>query len=491
MKNQRSMFCAVPAALALIFVLNACGSAPGASRGSVSQTLVLTIGASENIASLIPDFNAANEKVTWASSDPAVVSVDQNGTITAVRYKSSTTGIGEAEVTAAVNGRRIAAIAVTATMEPQVDMMNLPPLKDQFAEYFMVGNIFHNGKNRGGERHPSDFSGNAITNERLTRHFNVLTAEDEMKPSYLCGAAPGEYNQNNMATAKRMVDAALASGFKVVGHTLLWHSQIPKWQADLRTNNTTPADALKQMRDYITYVMTEFKGKIHTWDVINEAFPDGGYTADSNWRDVMRKDANGNPWYMKIGADFVYEAFLAARKADPDALLYYNDFNLDVPAKARMVRNMVNDVNERYKKEAGGTRLLIEGIGMQSHHNTGVMASRVRNTLNLFRPLGVRISISEIDVLSQTWNEFSRNPAPSSSMDETTVTRSGQMEAANLYGQYFKVFLENADIIERVTFWGVYDAQSWRAKGLPLLFDGIEESKAKPAYYFVVKSLEQ
>jgi endo-1,4-beta-xylanase len=483
--NFRAVLTAL-AAIAFIFTVTACKST---STGKSSNTITLTIGASENLAPMIKNFDAVNQKTTWTSSAPSVVSVNESGTVTALRFTDSSKGTGQAEITAAAEtGGKKEIFTVITTMEAQVDMMTLPPLKDQFAKYFLIGNIFHNGNRRFDI--DSDISGGVVSNERLTRHFNVLTAENEMKPSYLSGAAPGQYNQNNIATAKRMVDAAIASGFKVVGHTLLWHSQIPQWQASLRTDSTTEADALKYMRGYVTDIMTEFKGKIYSWDVLNEVFPDGGYTPDSNWRDVMRKDASGNPWYMKIGADFVYEGYLAARKADPNAILYYNDYNLDQSAKARMVRNMVNEVNERYKKEVGGTRLLIEGIAMQSHHNTGVMTARISNTLNLFRPLGVKISISELDILSQTWSQYRSNPERDTSLD-STATYHGRLEAANLYGQYFKLFLENADIIERVSFWGVYDAQSWRAKGLPLLFDGIDISKAKPGYYSVVNSLLQ
>jgi len=488
MRNPIFFFRATLTAAALILaiaaVITACSTTP---RGNASRTITLTIGAKENLASRITAFDATNPKTTWTSSNDVIVSVDEKGTVTALMFRDSTSGTGTAEITATAEGGRPSVVfTVIATMEPLVDMMKLPPLKDQFAEYFLIGNIFHNGNPRRGIDSDVSRSG-TIDNDRLTRHFNVLTAENEMKPSYLCGTEPGQYNAGGIATAKRMVDAALAADIKVVGHTLLWHEQIPLWQQRLRTDNTTSAQALVYMREYITHIMTEFKGKVYVWDVLNEVFPDG-VTADSNWRDVMRKDTNGNPWYMKIGADFVYEAYLAARRADPDAILYYNDFNMNQTGKARMVRNMVNDVNERYKRESGGTRLLIEGIGMQSHHNTGVMAGSVKNALDLFRPLGVRISISELDVLSQSWNEFRANPEPNGSMD-TTTTNLGRLEAANLYRQYFKVFLDNADIIERVSFWGVYDEQSWRAKGLPLLFVGIDTSRAKPAYYSVVNSL--
>jgi endo-1,4-beta-xylanase len=290
-----------------------------------------------------------------------------------------------------------------------------------------------------------------------------------MKPAYL-SPSQGSYS---WTTADQMVNAARTSGFKVVGHTLLWHSQNAGWM-----NNVTGATALTTMKKYVTDVVTHFKGKIYSWDVLNEAFPDG-VSAGADWKTVMR---NENPWFKAIGPDFVYEGFLAARLADPDAILYYNDYNLDQNGKATMVRNMVRDVNERYKSEYPDvTRNLIEGIGMQSHHNIYISVSSIRNSLNLFRPLGVKISITELDILSQSWFEYSSNLAP---------TENGKQQAANLYGECFKLFIQNNDIIERVTFWGVYDEQSWRARAKPLLFEGSPTSRAKPAYYKVIDALD-
>ena len=343
----------------------------------------------------------------------------------------------------------------------------LPPMKDSFAGKFMFGNIFN----------PPDVSSSEVTNTMLTRHYNVLTAENNMKPNQLSNAK-GSYN---FTTADRMVNAAIASGFKVVGHTLLWHSQIPQWQ-----QNIDPSTALEDMKKYITDVAGHFRGKIYSWDVINEAFPDGGYS--SSWKTSMRTN---NPWFKAIGSDFVYEGFLAARLADPAAILYYNDYNTDNQSKAAMIRDMVKEVNERYKKAyPNETRLLIEGIGMQEHHNTGVSASAVRNTLNMFKPLGVKISVSELDVLIVTYQEFSPyGHGPNKQNSITGYTRTnGLKEQARLYGQYFKVYLEFSDIIERVSFWGVTDNQSWRSAALPLLFD--PDGNAKDDYYSVIGSLK-
>lgn len=350
----------------------------------------------------------------------------------------------------------------------------LPPMKNDFAAKFMMGNIFN----------PSDVSSSGEINAILTRHYNVLTAENNMKPNQLSNGK-GSYN---FAPADRMVDAAKASGFKVVGHTLLWHSQIPSWQQSI-----SAATALEDMKKYITDVVGHFKGKIYSWDVLNEAFPDSGISATSDWTKVMR---NENPWFKALKSDFVYEGFLAARLADPDAILYYNDYNTDQVGRATMIRDMVRDVNQKYlasgDKPTGepAGRLLIEGIGMQEHHNAGVSASSIKNTLNLFKPLGVKISVSELDVLIVTWGEFS--PIGQGTGKQNSITgdkrTNGLKKQADLYGQYFKVYLEFSDIIERVSFWGVTDDKSWRSAGLPLLFD--PDGKAKDAYYKVIESLK-
>jgi GH35 family endo-1,4-beta-xylanase len=347
-------------------------------------------------------------------------------------------------------------------------ILNLPPMKDHFSGKFDIGNIMNQ----------SDADDSKISNLYLTHHFNVLTCENDMKPGYL-SSGKGSYRFSN---ADKMVSAAIASGMKVVGHTLLWHSQNASWMNSLSKNT-----ALDDMKTYITDVVGHFKGKIYSWDVLNEAFPDGGYTSD--WKTSIRSN---NPWFAAIGAEFVYHGFLAARIADPKAILYYNDYNTDMASKAKMIHDMVLEVNNKYLTGSDKpatedrNRLLIEGIGMQEHHNTGVNPNNIRNTLNLFKGMSftgsnkkVIISVSELDVLSQSWNQYSGSNA---------VTEDGRARQAELYGEYMKVYLEFSDIIERVSLWGVTDNKSWRARGEPLLFNSA--GVAKPAYYSFVGALK-
>jgi endo-1,4-beta-xylanase len=450
------------------------------------KTAKMTIGARENLTGRITNFNPSGRDLTWSSNATNVATVNSNGVVTAVNFttggdstvSSAATGTATITVTATGAAPNTDSFIINTTMASQVDMMTLTPMKDQFASHFMIGNIatqndYGTGNNA------------TITNQRLTCHYNVLTAENVMKPSNYGGSRNGgTVTGLTYGTPDAFVNAARSSGFKVHAHVLLWHQQNSGWinQIANETNKTTATNAMKS---YINQVVTHYQGKIYSWDVLNEVFPDppiGGYPT-SDWREEMRKTGNEpNPWYKAIGSDFVYEGFLAARQADPDAILYYNDFNLDMPGKAALVSDMVRDVNQRYATaNPGVSRKLIEGIGMQSHHNINITASAVKATLDLFRPLGVKISISEIDVLSQSWGDYSPN--------RKAPTNQQKLTAANLYGQFFKLFIDNADIIERVTFWGVYDAQSWRSTALPLPFDGNPTSRAKPAYYKIIGAL--
>jgi len=171
--------------------------------------------------------------------------------------------------------------------------LNLVPLHEQFEDYFLIGNIF---------RGPSEITGSGagatFNNLRLTRHFNAVTAENNMKPSYLVtgrNTTTGAFtwNTGNQTIADNFVHAANNAGMAVIGHTLLWHSQNAGWMSSqIASSNGTVVSgmtkeiALNIMREYITEVVSHFAGKIHTWDVLNEIFPDG--TNNTNWRTAMR-----------------------------------------------------------------------------------------------------------------------------------------------------------------------------------------------------------
>jgi endo-1,4-beta-xylanase len=472
MKKIQFKFGIVLLSVAVLFTFLACGgedvdgddSIPVTGITLAKKTLTLGIDKSEKLKFTIAPANATNKNVTWSSDKPAIVTAAADGTV-------NTKASGSAKVTVETESGGFKA-TITVTVVGNDNIMALTPMKDQFAGKFLMGNVFN----------PSDITGTGasaeIKDERLTRHYNILTAENNMKPSYI---APNK-GSYTYTTADNMVAAAIAADIKVVGHTLLWHSQNANWM----TSTTSPV-TLEDMKTYITAVVDHFKGKIYSWDVLNEVFPDG-VSASADWKQVMRKAGDSqapNPWYVAIGSDFVYEGFLAARLADPNAILYYNDYNLDNVGKATMVRDMVLAVNQKYAQEyPNANRKLIEGIGMQSHHNTNVQASSIKATLNLFKSLGVKISISELDVLAQGYSSTvanGPNKAPAAGNNLTLQ--------ATRYGEYMKVFLEFSDIIERVSLWGITDDKSWRSAGQPLLFDA--DGKAKPAYISFIGALDE
>jgi len=486
----------------------------GISLGKGSATLTLYSGEQLTWPDTLAD--ADNQKIIWTSSAPSVVSVDANGKITAVGVTNSlsekytvTPATGTAVITGTTLDGKTAGITVTTTVRPQTAAVDtLPPMKDQFKNYFMMGNI------AGGA---SDINGTGTTATRLKRHYNILTAENVMKPSYLTnfrdastGVISYMWTSNPNNNPDNFVKACADNNFKVHGHVLLWHQQNPSWVWDQIAGKTgtvasgmDKAKALEIMKKYITEVMTHFKGKVYSWDVLNEAFPDSAISS-ANWKTAIRKGATGegqdaNPWYIAIGSDFVYEGFLAARLADPKAILYYNDYNTE--NRAMLIYDMVKEVNDKYLALPSGSkpsgdppgRLLIEGIGMQEHHNTSVTAAKIKSAIDMFKILGVKLSVSELDVLAQPYNGdggYTTNPASNGNPEtaNNTVTNNGFIKAAQLYGEYMKLYIDNKDIIERVSLWGVIDSQSWRGKGLPLLFD--KDGKAKPAYYKMIGALE-
>ncbi|MCL2443390.1 MAG: endo-1,4-beta-xylanase [Treponema sp.] len=513
---------------------------PGTGVTLNKNTLTLTIGAKEKLTYAIAS-DLTNKSVTWQSDAPGIVSVSSDGTVTALNFSSggsnrfntgggtstnptSTPATGTATITVStVEGGHKDTIVITTTTEALADILTLPPLKDQFAQYFMIGNIVRGG----GEITGSD-TGAAFNNTRLTRHFNAVTAENHMKPGYLVtgrNTTTGVFtwDNSNRTIADNFVNAAHNAGMAVIGHTLLWHSQNANWmwqQIASRGNSGSPVtpgtaiatkeDALIIMKAYITEVVSRYAGRIHTWDVLNEIFPDNASRSNADsWKTQMRngksgEGQDGNPWYIAIGSDFVYEGFLAARLADPKAILYYNDYNTDMPTRALLIRDMVKDVNDRYlalpanQKPAGDPagRLLIEGIGMQEHHNLGITAARIKTTIDTFKTLNVtgrnpiRLSVSELDIIA--YANYSglgaAGGAAANRNHESQSTNQQLITQANLYNDYMKLYIANADIIERVSIWGITDDTSWRSRGLPLLFD--HNGRAKPAYYKFVGALE-
>ncbi|MFI1194882.1 endo-1,4-beta-xylanase [Micromonospora sp. NPDC020750] len=260
----------------------------------------------------------------------------------------------------------------------------------------------------------------------LNREFNMVTPENEMK----WDATEPSQGQFNYTSADRIVSHAQANGMRVRGHALAWHSQQPGWAQNLSGSALRSA-----MVNHVTQVATHYKGKIHSWDVVNEAFADGGNGA--------RRDSN----LQRTGNDWIEVAFRAARTADPGAKLCYNDYNTDGQnAKSNAVYAMVSDFKAR--------GVPIDCVGFQSHFNSASpVPGDYQANLQRFANLGLDVQITELD-----------------------IEGSGTAQATS-YANVTKACLA-VSRCTGISVWGIRDTDSWRASGTPLLFDGNGNKKA-------------
>ena len=303
-------------------------------------------------------------------------------------------------------------------------------LKDYYNPFFPVGNVVS----------PRDFRGERF--ELLVKHFDILTAENAMKPMYL----QGEKGVFTFETADDMVNAVLKAGLKMHGHTLAWHQQSPAW---MNSEGIGRDEAVENLVTHAKTVAAHFKGRMVSWDVLNEAIVDNPSSPD-NWRSALRQ----TPWFKAIGPEYIEIVFKAAREADPDAVLYYNDYNLDSQSKATAVYNMVKELNEKNPNVNG--RPLIDGVGMQGHYRVNTNVEYVQRSLKRFASLGVEVSITELDIQAGINSELTKMQA---------------LEQGLAYARLYALFRENAKSLGRVTIWGLDDGSSWRKETSPTLFD--------------------
>ena len=259
------------------------------------------------------------------------------------------------------------------------------------------------------------------------REFDMVTAENEMK---LDATEPNQ-NQFNWTAGDRVANWATSNGKRLRGHTLAWHSQQPGWMQNMSGSTLRSA-----MLNHVTQVATHYRGKIYAWDVVNEAFADGGSGA--------RRDSN----LQRTGNDWIEAAFRAARTADPGAKLCYNDYNIDDwgHAKTQAVYSMVRDFKSR--------GVPIDCVGLQAHFNSGnPVPANFSSTVSGFAALGVDVQITELDI------------------------QGSGTDQANKYRTVVNACLA-VTRCTGITVWGVRDSDSWRASDTPLLFDNGGNKKA-------------
>jgi endo-1,4-beta-xylanase len=344
---------------------------------------------------------------------------------------------------------------------------NQPALKDVFSKDFKIGMAVNNNV----------VSGNDVNAaEIVERHCNTITPENVMKWAPI----HPEPNTYDFTAADQYVKFGQKNKMFIVGHTLVWHHQTPRWVFEDDANNLLTREALlARMKDHIFTVMGRYKGKVKGYDVVNEALEKDGTLRKSKWQSI-------------IGDDFIEKAFEYAHEADPDAELYYNEYDTEKPGKLEGCVRIV--------KELKAKGLRIDGVGLQEHADMNYPSQKeLEGFFAAMKPLGVKVMITELDVSVLPWVDWFAaridfndvnarkqfNPYPDGLPDEM------QKKLADRYAELFKIYVEHADVVDRVTFWGVYDKTSWLNRGranYPLLFD--RKFKPKPAFYAVIKTAE-
>jgi len=306
--------------------------------------------------------------------------------------------------------------------------------------------------------------------ELVTRQFNTISPENLLKFQSL----HPEPDRFTFDAADRYVAFGAERGMAVIGHNLVWHSQTPRWVWDAPDGALADRDTmLARMRTHISTVVGRYKGRIHGWDVVNEALNEDGTLRDS-------------PWRKGIGDDYIAQAFSFAHDADPNAELYYNDYNLATrPAKRAGAIRIVNDLRQR------GIR--IDAVGEQGHWRLDSPSpAELDQAIAGLRATGVKVMITELDVnlLPTAAPARGQPPSPESNPYANGLPDDVQQALARYYGAVFAVLLTHRDDITRVTFWGVSDGDSWLNRGRvnhPLLWD--RQRRPKPAFEEVVKVL--
>ena len=342
-------------------------------------------------------------------------------------------------------------------------------LKDFYKDYFPIG-VAVSPRSLEGEQ-----------GEFIKKNFNSLTAENVMKPALI----QPEEGKFNWAEADKIVEFAQANGMKVRGHTLCWHNQTGEWMfKDSAGNEASKELVLARLKEHITQVVTHFKGKIYAWDVLNEAIdnkdPSIGYRQTK--------------MYKICGEEFIGKAFRWAHEADPDAVLFYNEYNTENPIKREKTYEML--------KKLLAEGVPVHGVGIQAHWNIGgprhvgqlnqpgegdfeikgSSEDAIRESIEKFSSLGLKVQITELDVSIYTSRTDTLNLG---------FTPEREQKQVEFYKNAFKVFREEKKVITGVTFWNLSDRGSWidnrtprRGKAYPLLFD--TNMKPKKAYWAVV-----
>ena len=286
----------------------------------------------------------------------------------------------------------------------------------------------------------------------VIKEYNSLTPENAMKFAALHPAA----NTYSWTDADYLVTFAQTNNQRVHGHTLVWHQSLPDWVTNFVGDSTAWENLLKT---HIQTVVTHFKGKVASWDVVNEAINDDGTLRNSIWR-------------QKLGDDYIARSFQYAHAADSAALLFYNDYGHEYGVTKRTaILNLVNNLKNR--------GIPIHGIGLQMHTRYTQADNNLANAINSAAATGLKVHIAELDI--------AMNP-------DNTANLVFTASLAELQKQKYLFITKTFNAITKaqqygLTTWNVTDADSWipttyNRNDWPLLFDN--NYQRKPAYYGVL-----
>jgi endo-1,4-beta-xylanase len=339
-----------------------------------------------------------------------------------------------------------------------------PSLQEVFKKDFLIGTAINAQQIE--EKDP-------VADQLIRQQFSAVTPENIMKAEII---QPG-WDTYNFDLAEKLVAFAQKNNIKVNAHTLIWHSQLPRFMHGMKD-----ADSVRQyFVNHISTIASRYDKKVYSWDVVNEALNEDG---------TLRKSV----FLDKLGDNFIVDAFRLAQKAAPNTKLYYNDYNIEQPKKRAGAIALIKKI------QAAGVR--IDGVGIQGHWKAGtVPLKEIEESIKEFSALGIEVMFTELDltVLPNPWDDTTSdvsataqgsvkmNPYPNGlpDSDQQTLTKS--------YADLFALFMKYKKSISRVTFWGVSDGLSWLndwpipgRTNYPLLFD--RNSKPKPAFFSVVKT---
>jgi len=342
-------------------------------------------------------------------------------------------------------------------------------LKDALKDQFLIGVAMNTAQITGKD---------SVSDKLIVKHFSSIVAENCMK-SEIVQPVEGEFD---FSLADQFVKFGEKYNMFIIGHTLAWHSQAPKWFfVDDKGNPASRKVMIERLKNHITTVVKRYKGRVKGWDVVNEAIND-----DGSWRE--------SPFYKIIGKDYVKLAFQFAHEADPKAELYYNDFSMARPAKRNAVVKMI--------KELQAEGIKVSAIGMQGHMTMDFpTVDEFEKSIIAFAALGTKVMITEMDITVIPFPSTKvtadvalrykydpkMNPYPTGLPDSMAIALHDR------YASFFRLFLKHKDHISRVTVWGLTDNQTWRndwpIKGrsdYPLLFD--RNYRAKPIVETIIEA---